>query len=149
MRMASSLRQEVLTMRTSQTTQPTLHVHEVKTQGRRIHLRAEMELDLPLPAQDDRLPATLERAVDDAGQRLKRLLFQQALEQADLQLLLRRLRGRAGQDCRRRGVAPYTFKTVFGTVHVRRARLQDKHTGATHVPAATAWQTPQQVCLTA
>ena len=136
-------------MRTSTKSQPTVRLHEVKAQGRRIHLRAELELDLPLPAQDERLPAALERAVDDAGQRLKRLLFGQALQQADLQLLLRHLRGKRGERLRRRGTAPYTFKTVFGTVKVRRARLQDKRTGATRQPAAAAWQTPQQVCITA
>jgi hypothetical protein len=92
-------------MRTATKTQPTVRLHEVKIQGRRIHLRAEVELDLPLPAQDERLPATLERAVDDAGQRLKRLLMQQALEQADLQLVLRRVTGRGGQNFRRRGTA--------------------------------------------
>jgi Uncharacterised protein family (UPF0236) len=135
-------------MRTSTKSQPTVRLHEVKAQGRRIHLRAELELDLPLPAQDERLPATLERAVEDAGQRLKRLLFRQALEQADLQLLLRHLRGQRGAKLRRRGSAPYTFKTVFGTVTVRGARLQDKDTGGTHQPAAAAWQTPQQVCIT-
>src|SRR5262245_16886697 len=143
MRMARSLRQEVLPMRTSTNAQPTLRLHEVKTQGRRIHLRAEVALELPLPAQDEHLPATLERAVDDAGQRLKRLLFQRALEHADLQLLLRHLRGQRGTKLRRRGTAPYTFKTVFGTVHVRRSRLEDKDTGATCQPAQTAWQTPQ------
>jgi hypothetical protein len=135
-------------MRTSMKTQPTIHLHEVKVQGRRLHLRAEVEVDLPMPAQDERLPAALERAVDDAGQRLKRLLFQQALEHADLRLLLRHLRGKGGEKFRRRGSAPYTFKTIFGTVKVRRARLQDKGTGATHQPAALAWQTPQQVCVT-
>jgi Uncharacterised protein family (UPF0236) len=149
MRMATFLRPEVLTMRTSTKHQPTIRLEEVKIQGRRIHLRGEVELHLPLPAQDERLPATLERAVEDAGQRLKRLLFRQALQQADLQLLLRCLRGKRGEDFRRRGSATYTFKTVFGTVKVRRARLQNKDTGATHQPAARAWQTPQQVCLTA
>src|SRR5262245_55335537 len=131
MRMASFLRQEALTMRTSTKTQPTIHLHEAKTQGRRIHLRAEGELELPLPAQDEHLPGALERAVDDAGQRLKRLLLQQALEQADLQLLLRHRRGKRGQKLRPRGRAPYTFKTAFGTVAVRRARLEDTDTGAT------------------
>jgi hypothetical protein len=134
-------------MRTSEK-QPTLQLHEVKVQGRRIHLRAEIELDLPLPAQNEHLPANLERAVDDAGQRLKRLLFQQALQHADLQLLLRCLRGKHGLHCRRRGYAPYTFKTVFGTVNVRRVRLQDKDSGVTEVPSAAAWETPQQVCIT-
>src|SRR3954464_15421550 len=115
MRMASSLRQEVLTMRTSTKTQPTIRLTELKADGRRVHLRAELELDLPLPAQDERLPATLERAVEDAGQRLKRLLLGQALEHADLQLLLRHTAGQPGDKVRRRGTAPYTFKTVFGT----------------------------------
>jgi Uncharacterised protein family (UPF0236) len=135
-------------MRTSTKTQPTIHLHEVKTVGRHIHLRAELAVDLPLPAQDEHLPAALERAVEDAGQRLKRLLFQHALEQADLQLLLRHVRGRRGEQFRRRGSAGYTFKTVFGTVQVRRTRLQKKDTGATHQPAAVAWRTPQQVCIT-
>src|SRR3954452_10930970 len=106
MSMASTLRQEVITMHTSLKTQPTIRLHEVNTQGRRIHLRAELELDLPMPAQDEHLPAALERAVDDAGQRLKRLLFQQALEHADLHLLLRQLRGKRGEKFRRRGAAP-------------------------------------------
>lgn len=136
-------------MRTSTKAQPTVRLHEVKTRGRTIHLRAEVELGLPMPARDERLPAALERAVDGAGQSLKRLLFQQAVEQADLQLLLRHLRGKRGQTLRRRGRAAYTFKTVFGTVKVRRARLEDKGTGATHQPAALAWQTPRQVCITA
>jgi Uncharacterised protein family (UPF0236) len=135
-------------MRTSTKTQPTIRLHEFKTQGRRIHLRAEVELDLPLPAQDEDLPGKIERAVDDAGQCLKRLLYQQTLEHADLQLVLRRLRGKGGLGLRRRGTTPYTFKTVFGTVKVRRARLEDKDTGATEQPAALAWQTPQQVCIT-
>jgi Uncharacterised protein family (UPF0236) len=134
-------------MRTSQT-QPTLHLHEVKVQERQIHLRAEVELDLPLPDQDEHLPAILENAVDDAGQRLKRLLFQQALQHADLQLLLTNLCGKGSGTFRRRGTSSYTFKTVFGTVKVRRARLQNKDTGVTHQPAAVAWQTPQQVCIT-
>jgi hypothetical protein len=136
-------------MRTSTKRQPTIDLHEVKTQGRRIHLRAELTVELPLPAQDEHLPATLARAVDDAGQRLKRLLFQQALEQADTQLVLRQLRGRNGQRLCRRGSAKATFKTVFGTVHVRRSRLENTATTATHLPAAKAWQTPQQVCITA
>jgi hypothetical protein len=135
-------------MRTSTKSQPTLRLHEVKTQGRRIHLRAEVEVALPLPAQDEHLPATLERAIDDAGQRLKRLLFQQALEQADLQLLLRHFSGKNAGKFRRRGQATSTFKTVFGTIQVRRRRLENKDSGATHQPAALAWQTPQQVCIT-
>jgi hypothetical protein len=133
-------------MRTSTKTQPTIRLHEVKTQGRRIHLRAELELDLPLPAQDEHLPATLERAVEDAGQRLKRLLFGQALEHADLQLLLRHTAGKRGEKVRRRG-ASYTLRPS-SRVKVRRSRLQDKKSGVTHQPAALAWQTPQQVCIT-
>src|SRR5262245_16328852 len=118
MRMTSILGQEVLTMRTSTPHQPMLHRHAVKTEGRRIKLRAERELELPLPAPNEQLPATLEHAVDDTGQRLKRLLFQHAREQADQQLILRHYQGKRAGKFRRRGRATTTFKTVFGTVKV-------------------------------
>ena len=40
------------------------------------------------------------------------------------------------------------LRLPVGTVKVRRARLENKETGATVQPAAVAWQTPQQVCIT-
>ena len=48
-----------------------------------------------------------------------------------------------------RGTTSFTFKTVFGTVHVQRRRIAHKADGTTEVPSAHAWQTPRQVALTA
>src|SRR5437588_4087469 len=128
--------------------QTTMHVHEVKAHDGRLSLRAELQLDLPWPRQDAHLPRRLERAVEDAGQQLKRQLFRQAVEHADLELLLDRRQGKDAQGVRRRGTAGYTFKTVFGTVGVRRRRIEHRADGATEIPSAGAWQTPRQVCLT-
>jgi Uncharacterised protein family (UPF0236) len=130
----------------SSTCQPTIEVLEVNASARRLHLKLEVEVDLPLPAQDQRLPARLERSVEDAGQALKRRIFALAIEKADLLLLARRRKGRQPPRCR--GKAPTTFKTIFGTVKVRRQRVQHRADGSTEVLSATAWQTPQQVCIT-
>jgi hypothetical protein len=130
----------------SSTCQPTIDVLEVNASARRIHLKLEVELDLPLPAQDERLPARLERSVEGAGQALKRRLFALAIEEADLLLLGRRSKGREPLICR--GKAQTTFKTIFGTVRVRRQRVQRQADGSTFVLSAAAWQTPQQVCVT-
>src|SRR5262249_60739516 len=83
------------------------------------------------------------------GQVLKRRLFRQAIEQADAELILATRHGKRGQGIICRGTTPFTFKTVFGTVQVRRRRIAHKADGTTEVPSAHAWQTPRQVALTA
>ena len=108
-----------------------------------------MTLELSLPDHDADLPKHLEAAIESGGQVLKRRLFQQAIEQADRQLVLARRQGKQGQGIVCRGTTPFTFKTVFGTVKVRRQRIEHKADGSTEVPSAHAWQTPPQVALTA
>jgi hypothetical protein len=76
-------------------------------------------------------------------------LFQQAIEQADRQLVLARRQGKQGQGIVCRGTTPFTFKTVLGTVKVRRQRIEHNADGRTEVPSAHAWQTPPQVAWTA
>jgi hypothetical protein len=128
--------------------QATVAAAEVKIQDDRLILQAHLELELPMPEQDAELPGRLEAGIERGGQVLKRRLFQQAVERADAELILTRRRGKGGQGITCRGTAPYTFKTVFGTVHVRRRRIEHKADGTTEVPAAHAWQTPRQVALT-
>src|SRR5829696_6407242 len=79
---------------------------------------------------------------------LKRQLFRHAIEQADAELLVAQRHGKRGQGIVCRGTAPFTFKTVFGTVRVRRRRIAHKADGTTEVPSARAWQTPRQVAIT-
>src|SRR3954471_6025019 len=102
-----------------------------------------------MPEQDAELPGRLEAGIERGGQMLKRRLFQQPVEQADAELILAKRRGKRGRGIRCRGTTPSTFKTVFGTVKVRRRRIEHKADGSTEVPSARAWKTPRQVALTA
>jgi hypothetical protein len=135
-------------MRTPLELQATVAAETVKIQDQRLILQAQICLELPLPEQDADLPRRLEAGIEQGGQILKRRLFQQAVERADTELILARRQGKQGRGVRCRGTAPFTFKTVFGTVHVRRRRIEHKADGTTEVPSAHAWQTPRQVAIT-
>jgi hypothetical protein len=135
-------------MRAPLEVQATVTAEHVKIRDDRPILHAQIALELPLPGQDAELPRRLEAGIERGGQMLKRRLFQQAVEQADTELVLARRRGKAGQGVICRGTTPYTFKTVFGTVHVRRRRIEHQADGTTEVPSAHAWQTPHQIAIT-
>jgi hypothetical protein len=135
-------------MRAPQNLQATVTAEQVKFQDERLILQAQVCLELPMPEHDADLPSRLEAGIERAGQMLKRSLFQHAVEQADAELILARRHGKDGQGIIRRGTTPFTFKTVFGTVQVRRRRIEHRADGTTEVPSAHAWQTPRQVALT-
>jgi hypothetical protein len=128
--------------------QATVTDAQVKIQDDRLILQAQLALELPLPEQDAELPGRLEAGIECGGQILKRRLFQRAVEQADAELILTRRHGKGGRGIACRGTTPYSFKTVFGTVRVRRRRIEHKADGTTEVPSAHAWQTPQQIAIT-
>lgn len=136
-------------MRTHTSVQPTADIVEVKIVEGQIHLHGTFALSCPLPEQDERLPQKLEEAIEHAGQEIKRRLFREALERAELHLLLGQRRGEAGEGFQRRGRKRYPFKTVFGTVHMRRQQVQHKASGRVVLPSAQAWQTPPRMCITA
>src|SRR5262245_44982249 len=121
-------------MRTPQGSQATVDLGPVKIQGNQLTLPSQMTLELSLPDQDADLPKHLEAAIESAGQVLKRRLFQQAIEQADRQLVLARRHGKQGQGIVCRGTTPFTFKTILGTVKVRRQRIEHQADGSTEVP---------------
>src|SRR5262245_29397691 len=135
-------------MRTPLELQAIVTSETVKIQEQRLILQAQLCLELPMPEQDAELPKRLEAGIERGGQILKRRLFQQAVERADAELILARRQGKQGRGIRCRGTALFTFKTVFGTVRVRRRRIEHKADGTTEVPSAHAWQTPRQVALT-
>jgi hypothetical protein len=135
-------------MRAPQELHATVHAEPVKIQEQRLILQAQVALELPMPQQDADLPKLLEAGIERGGQMLKRRLFQQAIERADAELVLAQRHGKDGQGIACRGTTPFTFKTVFGTVQVRRRRIEHQADGTTEVPSAHAWQTPRQVALT-
>src|SRR5512140_252151 len=110
-------------MRTPQEFHATVHAEQVKIHEQRLILQAQVTLELPMPQQDADLPKLLEAGIERGGQMLKRRLFQQAVEQADAELILAQRHGKQGQGILCRGTTPFTFKTVFGTVKVRRRRI--------------------------
>jgi hypothetical protein len=136
-------------MRAPQELQATVTAERVKIQDERLILQAQICLELPMPAQDADLPRCLEASIERGGQMLKRRLFQHAVERADAELVLAQRGGKQGRGILCRGTTPLTFKTAFGTVKVRRRRIEHKADGTTEVPSAHAWQTPRQVALTA
>jgi hypothetical protein len=135
-------------MRAPQELQATVPTAQVQIQDRRLILQAQLRLELPMPEHDADLPGCLEAGIECGGQMLKRRLFRHAIEQADAELLVARRHGKQGRGITCRGTTPFTFKTVFGTVKVRRRRIEHKADGTTEVPSAHAWQTPRQVALT-
>jgi hypothetical protein len=135
-------------MRTPLELQATITAEAVKIQDQHLILQAQLCLELPMPAQDADLPSRLEAGIERGGQMLKRRLFQHAIEQADAELILAGRQGKQGQGITCRGTTPFTFKTVFGTVQVRRRRIEHHADGTTEVPSAHAWHTPRQVAIT-
>jgi hypothetical protein len=135
-------------MRTKVNGQPMARITEVKIEEGRLLLRGEFAFTCSLPQQDERLPEQLEVAIEAGGQEIKRRLFQESLERAELQLLLARRQGKNGQGFQRRGYKPYWFKAVFGTVPMRRQQVKQKADGQVRLPSAEAWQTPDRMCVT-
>lgn len=126
----------------------TLTLDPVKQQDRTVSVRLQLDLDFRLPDQDGHLPAVIEAHVHHAGLELQRALFRALIEHADHQLVLSRCRGQGGADIRLRGTRPFHFKTVFGTVAVRRLRVSRRRDGTSEVPSATAWGTAHRSEIT-
>jgi hypothetical protein len=135
-------------MRTPQDLHVTVTCEPVKVQDDRLLVHARVCLELPMPDHDADLPGRLEASIERGGQVIKRRLFQHVVEHADAELILSHRSGQRGRGIVCRGTAGFTFKTVFGTVQVRRRRVAHKADGTTEVPSAHAWKTPRQVTVT-
>jgi hypothetical protein len=135
-------------MRTNVHGQPIAEITAVKLEDGQLLLQGTFALACPVPQQDERLPEKLEQAVEAGGQAIKRLLFQHALEHAELELLVARRKGTNGLGFQRRGRKCYPFKAVFGTVTMRRQQVKQKADGRVVLPSAEVWRTPQRMCIT-
>ena len=135
-------------MRAKDGPQVTFAPAEVKVQDGCVVLTGDVQLTSPMPRQDERLPHEVEKVVGKAGQQIKRQWFQQVMEKLDAELILERHPGKQGQGVVCRGTKPMTFRTIFETVSVGRRRIEHKADGSSEVPAAPAWNTPQQVTIT-
>ncbi len=107
-----------------------------------------LDMSLPMPNQDEHLPDQIEASVHQAGLEIQRRLYKVLMEKADQELVLQRRHGKGGAGIQRRGTRPFTFKTVFGNVTVRRSRICHKYDGTMEVPSAIAWNTSHQLHIT-
>lgn len=135
-------------VRTTDETQATVTLGPVKQHDQAVEVALSLHLAFPLPPQDAALPATIEAHVHDAGLEAQRALFGALIEHADRQRVLAGRDGRAGAGIQLRGTRPFRFKTLFGTVAVRRARITERADGSGRTPAAEAWETGHRCAMT-
>jgi hypothetical protein len=121
--------------------QTTITLGPVNRLGQALPLELTLQMTLPMPDQGEHLPDRIEAFVPHAGLEVQRRLFRALIEKADQELILRRRHGKGGDGIRRRGTRPYTFKTTFGEVTVRRARICHNRDDSMEIPSATAWDT--------
>jgi hypothetical protein len=137
-----------LAVRTTDDTQATVTLEPVKQHEQAVSVTLHLRVCLPLPPQDERLPQAIEAHVHRAGLEAQRALFRALIEHADRQLVLSRRGGKGGAGIQLRGTRPFTFKTVFGTVTVRRSRISHRGDGTSEVPSAASWGTAHRCELT-
>ncbi len=135
-------------MRATDGFQTTINLSPVNCEDQTLSLELELKMALPMPNQDEHLPDQIETVVHQAGLEAQRRLFQALLEKADQQLVLQRRQGKGGAGIQRRGTRPFTFKTIFGEVTVRRSRICHNYDDTMEVPSATAWNTSHQLHIT-
>jgi plasmid stabilization system protein ParE len=135
-------------MRATDGSQTTITLGPVNCENQTLSLELELRMALPMPNQDEHLPDQIETIVHQTGLEAQRRLFQALMEKADQQLVLHRRQGKGGAGIQRRGTRPFTFKTIFGEVTVRRSRIRHNHDDTMEVPSATAWNTSHQLHIT-
>src|ERR1044071_9087136 len=113
-----------------------------------LEINAQVKIKIHLPEQNQQFPDKVEEIVEAAGQELKRAFYQKIIEHADLAIVMSRRTGHDGQGIQRIGKRPYTFKTVFGTVRVKRIRIRHKADQRSETPSSKKWRTPRQIYIT-
>src|ERR671920_354866 len=136
------------TVRDTDGLQTTIALSPVNRVGPTLSLELTLQMTVPLPDQDKHLPDQIEAFVHQAGLEVQRRLFQVLIEKADQELILQRRHGKGGGGIQRRGTRPFTFKTTFGEVTVRRSRIRHNHDGTMEIPSASAWDTSHQLAIT-
>jgi hypothetical protein len=136
------------TVRTADGLQTTIALRSVNLVNQTVSLELSLGMSLPMPHQDEHLPDRIEAYVHRAGLELQRRLFQILIEEADHEVVLQRRHGKGEAGIQRRGTRPFTFKTTFGEVTVRRSRILHKQDGTIEVPSAVAWDTSHQLTIT-
>jgi Uncharacterised protein family (UPF0236) len=135
-------------VRDTDDSQAIINLGPVNLQGQDLDLELTLHMTLPMPDHDAHLPDRIEARVHHVGLQVQRLLFRALIEKADQELVLQQRRGKGGEGIQCRGTRPFTFKTIFGEVTVKRSRIAHKHDETIETPSARAWQTSHQLAIT-
>ena len=135
-------------MRATDGLQITITLGSVNSDNQTYFLDLSLKMALPVPPQDENLPNQIEAHVHQAGLEVQRRLFQVLIEKADQELVLQNRHGKGGVGIQRRGTRPFTFKTIFGEVPVRRLRISHNLDGSMEVLSANVWNTSHQLSIT-
>src|SRR5688572_16961117 len=111
-------------------------------------MAARVVVESCMPQQNEKLPNIIEAIAMQAGQEFMKGYYRQAIEKADAELILSIREGKDGVGIQRIGKRRYTFKTIIGTVAVKRIRIRHKSDGVTEIPSARVWKSPKQVMIT-
>ena len=131
-------------MRETNDLQTTITCSPVNRTEQVLSIELSLQMTLPLPNQDEHLPDQIEAHVHQVGLEVQRRLFQVLIEKADRELVLQQRHGKGGAGIQCRGTRPFTFKTRFGEVTVRRSRICHKSDETMETPSARAWKTPNR-----
>src|SRR4051794_8525776 len=137
-----------LAVRTTDDSQVTVTLDPVKQHEQAVSVGLHLRLSFALPPQDEHLPGDVEARVHRAGLEAQRALFAALMEHADARAVLAARAAEGGRGLQLRGTRPLHFKTRFGTVAVRRARVTRRGDGRTEVPSARAWGTAHRCEIT-
>lgn len=135
-------------MRDTDGLQTTITCSPVNRTDKTLSLELSLQIALPMPHQDEHLPSQIEAHVHHAGLEVQRQLFRALIEKADHELVLQRRHGKEGAGLQRRGTRPFTFKTIFGEVAVRRIRISHHCDGSIEIPSSQVWGTSHQLMIT-
>ena len=125
-------------------TRTQLVVIESQENDSELELTIVMKVIVGKPEQTPQLPSELEASVEQSGQQYKREVFQWLVEHADRELIANK---EHEEQFTRYDSKPYIFRTLFGTVAVKRTRVK-RDNGRTEIPSHQIWKTPQKAMIT-
>src|SRR5688572_23904949 len=108
-------------------------VEDVAVVDEKLKVTAMVVVETVLPEQNERLPHILEDETVEVGQAFMREFYRQAIEKADLELVMSNRAGKEGKGIQRIGKRTYTFKTRFGIIKVKRIRIKHKADGSSYI----------------
>jgi len=89
-------------------------IEETSTAGGKLKTAVRVEVEIDMPEQNESLPHVLEETTVKVGQAFMREYYRQAIEKADLELVLNNRAGKDGEGYRESGRGPTGSRLALG-----------------------------------